>query len=422
MLTSRKSLMALLLVLLISFQATDACSGGARFVVLEYHQDPRSGEETRHFTDRLREEFQRRLGRRVLTKEETKEIFSYEKIQTSPKKFDNRELESNLESGKKAYFELKFDEAIQIFEKMTTGGTGRYTVQAYLLLGLSEFAQGREAKAREAFSEALRLDPHKKLDPAFFPPKVVRFFQKISRTAPLPSGTLKIDSNPVGAEVWINGTLRGLAPLEIPHFPSGPHQVEVKANHYRSLVQTLQMAEGQTKNLSVKLVWEKSREENPEKAGDGVTASQVASWGGEKHLTASMARMGKDMGVTQVLLVSYEKKQAQIETQLIDIPLHNSYKPDQFAAPKIREMSAELSAQVADHVGKQMSQDLSVDPDLYSNNRYEGDIILIGHRRKPFYKRPVFWLAVGALAAGGAIAGALLTPGATAGTVSFVFQ
>jgi hypothetical protein len=55
--------------------------------------------------------------------------------------------------------------------------------EAYRLLGLSLFYQGRKGEAYSAFLEYLYLDPDAELDPFYVPPAAVSFFDQVKREA-----------------------------------------------------------------------------------------------------------------------------------------------------------------------------------------------------------------------------------------------
>jgi tetratricopeptide (TPR) repeat protein len=55
--------------------------------------------------------------------------------------------------------------------------------EAYRLLGLSLFYQGRKVEARNAFLEYLYIDPDAELDPFYVPPAAVSFFAQVKKEA-----------------------------------------------------------------------------------------------------------------------------------------------------------------------------------------------------------------------------------------------
>ncbi len=54
-------------------------------------------------------------------------------------------------------------------------------VEAWKLLGLSEYQLADSARAREAFVNLLSIDPDYTLDPFLVPPKIVEFFDQVKR-------------------------------------------------------------------------------------------------------------------------------------------------------------------------------------------------------------------------------------------------
>ncbi len=56
-------------------------------------------------------------------------------------------------------------------------------VEAYRILGLSEFQLGDRAAARSAFIALLSIDPDYALDPFLVPPQIVEFFDRVKREA-----------------------------------------------------------------------------------------------------------------------------------------------------------------------------------------------------------------------------------------------
>ncbi len=55
--------------------------------------------------------------------------------------------------------------------------------EAYRMLGLSLFYQGRKGEAYKAFLEYLYIEPDAELDPFFVPPAAVSFFDQVKREA-----------------------------------------------------------------------------------------------------------------------------------------------------------------------------------------------------------------------------------------------
>jgi hypothetical protein len=55
--------------------------------------------------------------------------------------------------------------------------------EAYRLLGLADFFQGKRAEAYQAFRELVFIDPDTELDPFYYPPAAVAFFEEVKKNA-----------------------------------------------------------------------------------------------------------------------------------------------------------------------------------------------------------------------------------------------
>ena len=391
---------------------------GSVIAVLEYHQGSSQQKETGKFSDRLRDELLRRYQSAVLTREETADLFFYHK--RGVLKGGRILSHSQLEEGKKAYFELKLPEAQKILQRLALEEGEETGVDAHFLLGLTELAQGNEPEARQSFEEVLRLDPRHELDPSFFPPKVVKFFKKVKEDLHPATAALKITANPVGSEVWINGVFAGLVPLDLSAFPAGKHIVRIQANHYYPVVKKIQLTPGSGLVMNNSLPWDSGQ------ASETVLGFSESEIGGSDRLVPVASGIGHEMGAGKVLLVSYLQKagdSGEIETTLVDVNLGTSHKSRFYPVTQISENSAQVAAAVADQIQAALKEDLKERPDRYAENRYQGDVILIGRYHKAFYKRPIFWILMGAVAgAGGGVAAAALSTGPATGSLGIVFQ
>jgi hypothetical protein len=61
------------------------------------------------------------------------------------------------------------------------GASGPPAIEAYRMLGISEFQLGDQDQARAAFVALLSLDPDYGLDPFLVPPPIVEFFDRVKR-------------------------------------------------------------------------------------------------------------------------------------------------------------------------------------------------------------------------------------------------
>ncbi len=400
---------------LMVFAAGDLLAKPA-LVVLEYRDRTTSATETSKIADRIREEFRRRLGGAVLTKQETEDLFYYHKKGALQGR--GRMASTWLEEGKRAYFDLQLSEAQQSFEKilrLPPETAEEMQLPARLLQGLTFMAENDRDQARTAFVEALRLNPDVVLDPSYFPPKVVAYFRQVAAETPRVSVPVTIEAFPEGAEVRVNGILKGLAPLTL-HVSAGRQVISLSASHYGRWTKTVDLREGEPKSLRVRLPWQKGE---PSRFL-GISGSESDAAGG---LASVGSEIGELLGVGKVLFVSYSAQggPGQVTTRLVDVPLQAAHKETVVPAAHIGENSAAVAGEVADRVAAQIREALGEKPDQFAESRFKGDIILIGHHRKPFYKKPLFWIMVGAAGAGGGVAAALAGGGAAVGAIGVIF-
>lgn len=138
-----------------------------------------------------------------------------------------------LAAGRKAYDGLLFEEAEpqlrmaveRLQSAPLTPAQWPALWSAYLWLGLTYEAMGDEVKRDAALDALALLD----LDPAIagaeLPPAFRdRVRQRLSSRT-VKTGSLRVESAPPGADVFINGRPRGKTPLRVDGLPGGEHSV-----------------------------------------------------------------------------------------------------------------------------------------------------------------------------------------------------
>ncbi len=374
--------------------------------------------ETGKMTDRLREELSRRFGEAVYNKAESSFLVSYFQMDAQ----DNGEKKSlnELEKAKEAYFNLKLDESHAFLESLLSNPSASTIVEAYLLKGLVESAEGHIEEAKAAFRETHRLDDRRVLESRYFPPKVIKLYEQI-KNEPYPKASLKIDSNPIGTEVWLNGVLIGLAPQKF-EVAAGKHWIVLKANHYRTLSRAVTLKAGETISWKETLSWVRPGElRELGKNGDSTFLDA-------DHYLDTIIRLGIKVGAAKVALFSVLKDQGQfiVETRIIDTELKTLHKTHRYVVPEemtLERDSADLSRRIVDQLQEQLAFNLKSNPDRYVENRFHGDIVLVGNRRKYFFESPWFWGLVGAAGLGvGLGIGLAGSSSASTGILGITFQ
>ena len=104
--------------------------------------------------------------------------------------------------------------------------------KANLYLGLSHLGMGNESSAREVFKDAVLVDPRKELDSDLFSPKVISLYNEVAEKT---LSDLTIESNVVGAEVFLNNNREGVTPAHILRLLPGAYAVRVVAGNQEAV-------------------------------------------------------------------------------------------------------------------------------------------------------------------------------------------
>lgn len=157
----------------------------------------------------------------------------------------NPEAVAALESGKKAFDDLRFEDAVANLKKGIEGmlsdpATADYegVTDAYVKLAAAAFRMGEEKEAKNALVEFARFAPNYELS-AGFPPIFQREFDKAKkRLDKQPKGTISIDG-PSGSTAFLDGRDLGMVPVNEEIVPGGTHYVKVEGTKGEKFGQTV---------------------------------------------------------------------------------------------------------------------------------------------------------------------------------------
>ncbi|MDP1824849.1 MAG: PEGA domain-containing protein [Archangium sp.] len=183
------------------------------------------------------------------------------------------EAVSALEAGKKAFDDLRFEDAVANLRKGIAGmlsdpATADYegVTDAYVKLAAAAFRMGEEKEAKNALIEFARFAPNYELS-AGFPPIFQREFDKAKkRLDKQPKGTVSIEG-PSGSTAFLDGRDLGMVPVLDEIVPGGTHYVKVEGTKGEKF--------GQTINVTNTLVKVKASFGGPSERGPVVAAKPV---------------------------------------------------------------------------------------------------------------------------------------------------
>jgi hypothetical protein len=162
-----------------------------------------------------------------------------------------------LKQGKQDYMEGRFEEAVEkltLAIKLLTGKDK--LVDAYLHLALSHFALGEKDKTKENLAELLKLDVTKRLDPLYYPPDFINLLEEAKKGI---IAQLEVESDPPVAQVFLDGELVGLTPVDLPELAAGEHKLKIIKQGYKLWEKIILLDVGEKKIVSTQLEKEEGK-------------------------------------------------------------------------------------------------------------------------------------------------------------------
>ncbi len=153
---------------------------------------------------------------------------------TGGKRGPSTEAVAAIDAGRKAFDDLRFDDASVSLRKGIDGlladpasADFEVVTDAYVKLAASAFRQGEERDAKQALLDLVRLAPGYQL-PNGFPPVFQREFEKAKkRLDKQPRGQISVEG-PAGATAFVDGRDLGMVPVVDENVPAGMHYVKVE--------------------------------------------------------------------------------------------------------------------------------------------------------------------------------------------------
>ncbi len=142
-----------------------------------------------------------------------------------------------LKAGQRAYDELDTEKALVDFDKAVRAYEGadlslRFSElsRARVMKAASQVANGENTAAQLEIRTTLALNPEARFSPNYFPPEEMTFVEK-ERKAVLAGakGALRVSTEPVPAQVFVDGQFRGISPVDITDLTAADHYVTLVA-------------------------------------------------------------------------------------------------------------------------------------------------------------------------------------------------
>lgn len=360
-------------------------------------------------------------GIRVLEQGTTNDILNYYLTY-----IDNNSRDSNsarlLREAREAYLQTKYDEASKdlseaeshIKDRTSKGESNALLPELLILKAKLAYVGGSKGDVNGIYDEIVQLNPELTFPEGLYSNwERKALAQAKQKLAPVSTASIEITSDPINSEVYVNGIRKGVTyydkPLSVSNYPPGEHCVEIKTIHYEPYTNCFSLSQGETKVIKANL----KRISHPAAGSAAVVSPQ--RFGSASELSELISELGYYMGVDKIILVHKgdDASPNALTYQIGDASLGAVNKPSslEFDADKGGALGL-----VTKEMRGEMKKDVLANPGDELISQSVGSIQLQEQRRKPLYKRPLFWILTGAGAAGGGIAAVLLGIGAAAAT------
>ena len=333
-------------------------------------------------------------------------VLSYYQKETTRLTPKGESAAENLTHAKQHYFGFQYDialaevkRAIDILRQGKISKNGAMLQDALLTQGIIAKANGNNELAQESFTEVATLNPFYEINPVSFPPSTVKMYKNsYFRIMKKEKGSLKIESNPQSAEIYINGILQGVTPLDLNQIPSGTYSVLIKTNKYQPIEERIEIVGGKKVVVRKNLRWVSGQKTARKKSRRESAREEI----NEGIRTANLLKADK-----AILIDCDESKGSKIiYARMVDRKYRAAYKP-LVAIYETPEQRAQAVTDITYALAGQAKANILNDPMKHLDNEGIGDPVLLGKRKKKIYKRPLFWGAIGTVVAG-AVAGGMV--------------
>lgn len=145
--------------------------------------------------------------------------------------------------GKEEIDKKRFQDAVQTFRSAVELYEANFAelvdydklVDAHLNMAVAYFGAGYEDNGADALQQVVSLRPDVTVDKKTHSPSFIAALEKVQKKfSSYKPGTTTITSTPAGAKVFIDGVLRGQAPVTVKDLQKGDHYVQVRMDGYET--------------------------------------------------------------------------------------------------------------------------------------------------------------------------------------------
>jgi PEGA domain-containing protein len=375
--------------------------------------------------NRMRSELGRTKGVRIMDQADTEEILRYYLKYVNAASEDDA-VQRSLTEARQSLLAGNYPQADsllaaaerKILAKVSAGGSNEGLYQIHLLRAKVRHASGSKQGVNQEYDQLAHLAPTLELDPNLYSNWERSALQAAKkRVADMNLASVHVAAAPEGSEVFLNGIHQGIAPITLKNLPAGLHVVEVKTVHHAAFLQQVNLNAGDAMTINARL-------QRTDLAGGEVAAETVtirpSLYRTDLEISRLISTLGYHLGVDRIILVS-DKRSGGTDSFLYrigDTGLGSVQREHQVAISSAHP--AEGVSGIVGAMNKEVRTDILKDPPKYADQSV-GSLKLHEKRRKPFYKKPLFWVLTAAAAGTGGALAAALAPAAATGAIVIGF-
>lgn len=293
------------------------------------------------------------------------------------------------------------DEIVDLFEANLAAVPRARLVDAYMLTAIGRCQAGMMRECEERIRQIVAFRESLEYDVERYGPEGLEVFDRArSRALSGARGTLVVQTEPEGAEIYIDGRSYGPSPVRAEGLLAGQHYVTVKEIGFEKLIARADVRAGRDNDAIYTL------EPNPRSQLVVSQEAQAAIRGelGEPRAGDSIRSLGNTLGTTQVIVgVLRPAAGGQVHVQLYLYHVHT------------RLLQAQEEATLTlDEAGEERARQMAIE--LYQGVDLQGGIDapedgVIARGQAEIYEEWWFWTAIGGgvlLVVGAVVAGVLL--------------
>ncbi|MBK8171041.1 MAG: PEGA domain-containing protein [Sandaracinaceae bacterium] len=291
--------------------------------------------------------------------------------------------------------------AVAVFEENLSAVRRASLFDAYMLDAIAHCRMDQRRRCIQGFERVLTFREGAEYDTARYPDAYSAVFEETrSRVSAGPRASLRIITNPEGAEVFVDGASFGPSPAIAENLLAGEHYVTVKAVGYEKLVARATVRSRSTESVSLllqpiarALLLERDLARIPSELGQEQAGPVISGLSGYLFVAQIIVGLISEApnGELDVGLYLYD-----LRTRFLLSEKHATIASDASALDRARELTESLYHGV-DLAGTVEAPELD-----------DGTPRVVDPAR-PLWKRWWFWTAVGVVVVSGATAAYLLT-------------